>query len=88
MRQLNINFGNYWGGFFLLFFMAITSVTTSITMDKRLYKQQKNNSELEEVKARFTMTRQQLMSSKRNIMSRAKVFEFYSYKENTISIHE
>ncbi len=72
--------------FFLLFIMSITSIISSLYMDQKLYQHQANNHQLEELKAQFSHTRKQLMSSKRNIIKSAQKFGFESDKKNIVFI--
>ena len=55
-------------------------------MGQKLYQHQKNNRQIEELKARFAYTRKQLVDSKRTIMERANFFGFNSNKKNIILI--
>jgi len=87
MQQININFSNARKILALLFFMSITSIFSSLSMDHKLYQRQKNNNQLEELKSRFVLKRKQLMESKRKIMISAENFGFDVSKKNIVIIN-
>lgn len=59
----------------LLFLMSIVSVFASLLMDQKLYKKQKNNNELEILKASFSHTRKELIKIKRAALLNAEKFD-------------
>ena len=65
-----------WKILFLIFFMSASSVLASLLMDQKLYEKSKNNIEIEVLKARFANTRTDLVKLKRDLMIKAKAFNF------------
>ena len=74
MSFKNTSINNTWSFFFLIFFISIISVFASLLMDQKLYKKQKNNNELEILKASFSHTRKELIDVKRAIILNAEKF--------------
>ena len=74
MNLKKITLNNSWKFLILVFFMSITSVFASLLMDQKLYKKQKNNNELEILKASFSHTRKELIDIKQTIMLNADKF--------------
>ena len=75
MNFKNTSINNTWIFFSLFFMMSITSVLASLLMDQKLYKKQKNNTELEILKASFSHTRKELVDVKRSIILNAEKFD-------------
>ena len=88
MKLEKISINNSWKFLFLLFFMSITSVLASFLMDQKLYKKQKNNNELEILKASFSHTRKELIDIKRDIMINAEKFKLKRHSNVIIVKHE
>jgi hypothetical protein len=65
--------------------MSIISVFASLLMDQKLYKKQKNNNELEILKASFAQNRKELIDAKRKVIVNAEKFDFKK-KSNIILI--
>ncbi len=74
MSFKNTSINNTWSFFFLIFFISIISVFASLLMDQKLYKKQKNNNELEILKASFSHTRKELIDVKRAVILNAEKF--------------
>jgi len=74
LKKTSIN--KTWIFFSLLFTMSIISVLASLLMDQKLYERQKNNNELEILKASFSHTRKELIDVKRVIILNAEKFDF------------
>ena len=75
MKLKKISLNNSWRVLSLLFFMSILSVFSSLLMDQKLYNKQKNNNELEILKASFSHTRKELTDVKRAIIFNAEEFD-------------
>ncbi len=88
MTFKKISISKTWLLFSLFFFMSIISVLASLIMDQKLYESQRNNDELEILRASFSHTRKELIDVKRTIVLNAKKFDFKK-KPNIILVkHE
>ena len=76
MQFKDISVNNSWRFFILLFFISILSVFASLLMDEKLYEKQKNDDELEILKASFSHTRKELIDVKRTVILNAEKFDF------------
>ena len=84
----NISINNTWKFFSLLFMMSITSVFASLLMDQKLYKKQKNNNELEILKASFSHNRKELIDVKRSIILNAEKFDLKKHSNIVLVKYE
>ena len=71
-----ISISKTWRFFSLFFVMSIISVLASLVMDQKLYEKQKNNDEIEILKASFSHTRKALIDVKRAVVLNAEKFDF------------
>ena len=70
------SFSRPWQFIMLFFMLSIISVFASLLMDQKLYIKQKNKSELEILKASFSIQRKDLIDLKKIIMLNAESFDF------------
>ena len=74
----------------ILFFMALVSIYSSFSMDKKVIQKHKNNKKLEELKSTFVANQKRVNDLRKEIISQAKEqsFGFVEPKKEDVIIVE
>tara|TARA_B100001057_G_scaffold458140_1_gene507085 strand:+ start:1439 stop:1720 length:282 start_codon:yes stop_codon:yes gene_type:complete len=82
------SFSRPWQFIIFFFMLSIISVFASLLMDQKLYIKQKNNNELEILKASFSIQRKDLIDLKKIIMLNAEKFDFKRHQNIILISYE